>query len=109
MNLESPKMPRGYQLSKKENVAILAPRERNIPAIAIGEQLKRTPDVILKFLRCSEQYGVKTGNDWPVNVTPYKKKTLFPEASKGFKSARDLKNEFRSAVDAPGSADTLWQ
>lgn len=84
-------MPRGTYLSEKEKGQIEAFRKTGWSISAISREVKRSRDVVKRYLDNTKGYGTKKPTNKKGKITPAARRLLVREASKGEQTASQLK------------------
>jgi transposase len=85
-------MPRGTELSEVERQRMLDFQKLGYSIRWIASEVKRSKSVVQSFLASPSTYGISKRPGRPSKLTDRQERLLLREASKGKKSARQLKN-----------------
>ena len=91
-------MGSGKRLNDIEKRQIKAFKDLNLSISDISRRVNRSRKVIRRYLNDPESYGTKTSTGRPQKLSEHEKRVVLREASKGFSSTRDLKNNLNLEV-----------
>ena len=91
-------MGSGKRLNDIEKGQIKASKDLNLSISDISRRINRSRKVIRRCLNGPESYATKTSPGRPQKLSEREKRVVLREASKGFSSTRDLKNNLNLEV-----------
>ena len=91
-------MPKGTTLTKGERAAILAYADTGMSSRAIATAIKRSKGVVCSFLSNPKEYATKKHPGRPPKISATALRLLLREASKGDRSAKQLRDDLQLGV-----------
>ena len=91
-------MGSGKRLNDIEKGQIKAIKDMNLSISDISRRVNRFRKVTRHYLNDPESYDTKTSPGRPQKLSEHEKRVVLREASKGFSSTRDLKNNLNLEV-----------
>ena len=91
-------MGSGKRLNDIEKGQIKAIKDLNLSIPDVSRKVNRSRKVVRRYLNDIESYGTKASPGRPQKLYEREKLVVFREASKGFSSTRDLKNNLNLEV-----------
>ena len=91
-------MGSGKRLNDIEKGQIKVIKDLNLSISDISRRVIRSRKFIRRYLNDPESYGTKTSPGRPQKLSEHEKRVVLREASKGFSSTRDLKNNLNLEV-----------